>query len=246
MMMKSHARQRTLLQRYFVVAILLVPMYSVAQVTLHYNERPPYLVSKDGQLTGLTGTPAVAAFKAAGVAFTLKSSASARQLALIKENLAADCGVGWFKNEEREGFGKFTVPIYQDKPQIAITAAKDTKVKEGASLESILGDKSITLLVKNGYSYGKTLDAMIAKLQPKTTAVTVENVQMLQMIQAERADFMFVAPEQADGLIAAASVNPVEFRKVHFSNAPNGENRYLLCSKSVSDEIIAKLNKAIK
>jgi len=225
---------------------LLAPIFGYAQVTLHYNERPPYLVGKDGQLTGLTGSPAVAAFKAAGVAFNLQSSSSARQLALIKENKGADCGIGWFKNEEREGFGKFTKPIYQDKAQIAITSAKNAKVKDGAAVESILGDKAITLLVKQGYSYGKTLDAMIAKLQPKSTAVTVENVQMLQMIQAERADYMFVAPEEADGLIAAAGFSPAEFRKANFSNAPSGENRYILCSKSVSDDVIAKLNNAIK
>ncbi len=244
--MRSTPTLRALTQLPCLLLGLLAPGFASAQVTLHYNERPPYLVGKDGQLTGLTGSPAVAAFKAAGVAFNLQVSSSARQLALIKENKGADCGIGWFKNEEREGFGKFTKAIYQDKPQIAMTSAKNTKVKDGAAVESILGDKSITLLVKQGYSYGKTLDAMIAKLQPKSTAVTVENVQMLQMIQAERADYMFVAPEEADGLIAAAGFSPTEFRKAHFSNAPNGENRYILCSKNVSDDIIAKLNNAIK
>ncbi len=244
--MHSHSMLKHLLQGILLITGLLAPAFACAQVTLHYNERPPYLMGKDGQLTGLTGSPAVAAFKAAGVPFTLQSSPSARQLVLIKENKAMDCGVGWFKNEEREGFGKFTKPIYQDKPQIAMTSAKNTKVKDGASLESILGDKGITLLVKQGYSYGKTLDAMIAKLQPKSTSVFVENVQMLQMIQAERADYMFVAPEEADGLIAAANISPAEFRKANFSNAPNGENRYILCSKNVPDETITKLNSAIK
>ena len=244
--MAPHSMHKRLSGGILLVASLLAPSFAMAQITLHYNERPPYLLGKDGQLTGLTGSPAVAAFKAAGVPFTLQSSSSARQLALIKENKAMDCGVGWFKNEEREGFGKFTKPIYQDKPQIAMTSAKNTKVKDGVSVESILSDKSISLLVKQGYSYGKTLDAMLAKLQPKSTSVTVENVQMLQMIQAERADFMFVAPEEADGLIAAAGISPGEFRKASFSNAPNGENRYILCSKSVPDETIAKLNSAIK
>lgn len=244
--MKSRSVRKLLVQCVGWSVGLLAPVMAYSQVALHYNERPPYLVGKDGQLTGLTGSPAVAAFKAAGVTYTLQASSSARQLALIKENKGADCGIGWFKNEEREGFGKFTKPIYQDKPQIAMTAAKNAKVKDGAAVESILGDKSITLLVKQGYSYGKTLDAMIAKLQPKSTAVTVENVQMLQMIQAERADYMFVAPEEADGLVAAAGISAAEFRKANFSNAPNGENRYILCSKGVSDEIIGKLNSAIK
>lgn len=244
--MKLQSPQKSLLPWMVLVSGLVSPMFASAQVALHYNERPPYLVSKDGQLTGLTGSPAVAAFTAAGIPFTLHSTPSARQLVVIKENSGADCGVGWFKNEEREGYGKFTKPIYQDKPQIALTSAKNTKVKDGETVESILGNKGLTLLVKQGYSYGKTLDAMIAKLQPTSNAVTGENVQMLKMIHAERADYMFIAPEEADGLIAAGGINPAEIRKANFSNAPHGESRYILCSKGVSDEIITKLNNAIK
>lgn len=228
------------------IAGLFGPVLASAQIALHYNERPPYLVLKDGQLSGLTGAPAVAAFKAAGIAFTLHLTPTARQLAMIKDNAGMDCGIGWFKNEEREGFARFTKPIYQDRPQIALTVAKNTKVKEGDTVESILGNKNLTLLVKQGYSYGKTLDALIAKLQPVQHAVAVENVQMLKIILAERADYMLIAPEEADGLIATSEVNPADIRKANFSNAPNGENRYILCSKNVPDETISKLNSVIK
>jgi polar amino acid transport system substrate-binding protein len=244
--MQAKPSQKSGFQFLFLIAGLSAPILSTAQVTLHYNERPPYMVSKDGQLTGLTGSPAVAAFKAAGIAFTLNSTPSTRQLITIKENTGSDCGVGWFKNAEREAFGKFTKPIYQDKPQIALTAAGNTKVKGGETVESVLGNKDITLLVKQAYSYGKTLDALIAKLQPKQNSVTVESVQMLQMIHAGRADYMFMAPEEADGLISAGGINPAEIRKASFSNAPNGEDRYIMCSKTVPDETIAKLNSAIK
>ena len=244
--MKSKSTPKPLLRWMLLVPGLLSPVLAFAQISLHYNERPPYLVGKDGQLTGLTGSPAVAAFKAAGIAFTLQLTPTTRQLAMIKENTGADCGIGWFKNEEREGFAKFTKPIYQDRPHIALTAAKNPKIKDGEAVESVLGNKGLTLLVKQGYSYGKTLDALIAKLQPVQHAVAVENVQMLKMIQAERADYMLIAPEEADGLVAASDVNPADIRKAHFSNAPNGEHRYMMCSKNVSDETISKLNSAIK
>lgn len=244
--MPSRSAQNPWLLRICLMSGLFSPVLVSAQIALHYNERPPYLVVKDGQLSGLTGSPAVAAFKAAGIAFTLQLTPTARQLAMIKDNTGMDCGVGWFKNEEREGFAKFTKPIYQDRPQIALTTAHNSKVKEGETVESILGNKNLTLLVKQGYSYGKTLDALIAKLQPVQHAVTVENVRMLKMIQAERADYMLIAPEEADGLIAASEVSPADIRKANFSNAPNGEHRYILCSKNVSDETIARLNNAIK
>lgn len=245
-MMKLKTTEKPLRRWMLLVPGLLCPVFAFAQISLHYNERPPYLVGKDGQLTGLTGSPTVAAFKVAGIAFTLHATPTARQLVMIKDNVGMDCGIGWFKNEEREGFAKFTKPIYQDRPHIALTTARNPKVKDNETVESVLGNKGLTLLVKQGYSYGKTLDTLIAKLQPVQHAVAVENVQMLKMILAERADYMLTAPEEADGLIAASDVGPAEVRKAHFSNAPNGEHRYIMCSKNVSDESIAKLNSAIK
>ena len=245
-MMTLKSSKNPMLRWTLLISGLLSPALAFAQIALHYNERPPYLVLKDGQLTGLTGSPAVAAFKAAGIGFTLHFTPTARQLAMIKDNVGMDCGIGWFKNEEREVFARFTKPIYQDRPQIALAAARNSKVKDGATVESVLGNKGLTLLVKQGYSYGKTLDALITRLQPVQHAVAVENVQMLKIILAERADYMLIAPEEVDGLIAASDVSSAEIRKASFSNAPNGENRYILCSKNVPDETISRLNNAIK
>ena len=238
--------QRPLMTWLFLIAGLFSPILATAQITLHYNDRPPYLVIKDGQLTGLTGSPATAAFRAAGIPFTLNLKPSSRQMATIKDNTGADCAVGWFKTEEREEFAKFTNPIYQDKPQIALATANNTKLKDGDTIESVFGNKGNRLLIKQGFSYGKALDGLIEKLQPTKIAANVENEQMLQLINAARADYMFVAPEEADGLIKAAGISPTDIRKINFSNAPKGGDRYILCSKKVPDEVIAKLNKAIK
>jgi len=217
-----------------------------AQVKLHFNERPPYTFTKDGQLSGLIGSPAEAAFKAAGIQYTLALTPVSRQLMIIKNNVGLDCAVNWFKNDERETFGKFTKPLYQDKARIALTGAKNTKVKGGGTIESVLGDKTINLLVKQGYSYGKVLDDLIEKLEPTKIVVTAENVPMLKMIQANHGDLMFISQEEANGLIVAAGINAADIREINFSNAPKGEIRYILCSKRVPDEIINKLNSAIK
>ena len=224
-----------------------LPLFASAQVTVHLNDRPPYTFLKDGRLSGLTGAPTAAAFEAAGVAYTLAITPTARQLAIIKNNTGLDClASGAFKNEERESYGKFTRPIYRDKARIALSSVKNTKVKNGQTIESVLGNRAITLLVKQGYSYGKVFDDLLDTLQPTRITVTVESIQMLKMIQANRADLMLISQEEADGLIAIADVNPDEIRKISFSNAPSGEHRYIFCSRSVPDEIIHKLNSAIK
>ena len=217
------------------------------QVTLHFNDRPPYVFIQDGRLSGLIGAPIETAFRAAGVPYTLALTPTARQIRLIKNNKGLDCTAsGALKTEEREAFGKFSKPIYQDKERIAITSAKNAKVRDGDTIESVLGDKTINLLVKSGYSYGKRLDELIEKLKPTKTVASVENIPMLRMIVAERADLMFVSEEEADGLIAAVGVNPADIRKLHFRDAPKGEYRYIFCSKNVPDELINKLNNALR
>ena len=231
----------------FVITGSCLPSLASAQVTLHFNERPPYVFFKDGRLSGLVGAPIEAAFRTAGVQYTLALTPTARQLLIIKDNTGLDCTAsGALKNEEREIQGKFSKPVYRDKARIAVTSAKNTKVKDGGTIESALGDKTIVLLVKQGYSYGKVIDDLIEKLQPTKTTVAVENIPMLKMIQANRADLMFISQEEAEGLIEAAGIDAKDIRKIHFSNAPSGEYRYIYCSKRVPDEIINRLNSAIK
>lgn len=217
-----------------------------APVTLHFNERPPYLMERDGVLTGLTGAPAVAAFTRAGIAFTLRETPAARQLELVRQSAGVDCAVGWFKNEERAGFARITRAVYQDRPQIALVAAYKPVPKTGDAIETVMGNKDLTLLVKQGYSYGRSLDGLMARLRPTIRAAVVENVQMVRMVLAGRSDYMLTAPEEADGLIAALGSQGKVIRKVEFTHMPPGESRHILCSKNMPDSLFNKLNLAIQ
>ena len=216
-------------------------------VVLHYNLRSPYVELKDGQLSGLTGTPALEAFQAAKIPFETKNTPAARLLLLVvKNNKGVDCGIGWFKNTERERFAKFTKPIYQDAPHAVLMAADNNKIKATDSLEAVLGNKELELLVKKSYSYGGGLDALIEKHQPKRQSVTVENIQMFKMIQAKRADYLFTSSEEAAAVIAAAGYKPSDFKLLKLAGVPPGELRYIMCSMAVPDELIEKVNAAIK
>jgi len=215
-------------------------------VTLHYHARPPYIQVQEGVLSGLTGSAAVAAFRASGVPFALKETPESRQLKVVKDNEGPDCAIGWFKNAEREAFAKFTKPIYQDEPQIVLTAADNTKIKTTDTIESVLANQDLRLLVKNSYSYGKALDALIEKYQPRRQTVSVENIQMFKMVQAQRADYLFTAPEEAAVTIPIAGFHPNQFNRIKLAHMPKGEFRYILCSQQVPDETIARLSAAIR
>lgn len=207
-----------------------------------YNERPPYMVAKDGEVTGLTADAAAYALRKAGIPFQWVEIPSARQLFMLQENQERLAALGWYRNPERERFAKFSTPLYQDR-QIAVLARKDnTKVAAVDSVAHLLGDRQLTLLAKAGYSYGRFLDEQIAAFQPQVMRVTVENLSMIRMVGARRADYMFIAPEEADATLPHSGVPPSAFRLITLPDMPAGEKRHLMFSLRVDDETIRRIN----
>jgi hypothetical protein len=215
-------------------------------ITLHYNERPPYLVTTETGVGGLTGDPATIVFEKSSIPFEWKQTPSKRQIHLLQQNKGRDCLVGWFKNVEREGFAKYTLPIYQDKPQIALARANNDKIPAISSVGDIFSNPQLNFLVKDGYSYGDFLDGKIKANDPVRTVTTVENSEMLKMVYARHADYFLIAPEEADGLIRTSEFDLQDFKFIHFTDIPSGEKRYILCSKQVEDPVIEQLNAAIR
>ena len=64
-------------------------------------------------------------------------------------------------------------------------------------------------------------------------------------IYAKYDDYFFIAPEEADELIRSSGLPQKSFKYVTFSNMPEGEKRFLMCSKRVDDTLIDTLNAAI-
>ena len=234
------------LWRWALPALLASPLAWADPIILHYNLRPPYLLAVNGQLQGLTGSPAATAFQSAGVAFSLMETPATRQLKLLEEGRGQDCAVGWFKNPQREVFAKFTKPIYRDQPQVALLRAGTERLVDGESIDKLLANKGIVLLVKQSYSYGHGLDALIEQYQPLRVTTTDESRFMLKSIQLRAADYMFMAPEEVDPTIAAAGFERAQFKVAKLSGMPAGEHRYIMCSKQVPDALMVKLNAAIK
>jgi len=212
-------------------------------IRLLYNERPPYfLTASPGVVTGLTGTPASFAFQQLGIPHIWEKIPSIRQMNILQKNKGKVCLVGWFKNSAREKFSKYTKPIYRDKPAIGLALFSNINIESDLSLKDVLQNKKISLLVKKGYSYGKYIDDLIRETNPSRVAVSVENLNMVHMLKVERADYIFMAEEEANGLIRKANFSVDEFKFIRFSDMPAGNKRYILCSLSVEDSVIEKLN----
>ena len=87
---------------------------------------------------------------------------------------------------------------------------------------------------------------MIIKYKPREVLTTADNLSMLKMIHSLRADYFFIAHEEAEQLIAESPFKLSDFKYINFSNMPEGNKRFIICTQKVPDSIIAKLNRAIR
>ena len=231
-----------LLRLLATLAIGMGAIHAEEPLKVLYNERPPYMVAKDGEVTGLTADAAAYALRKAGIPFQWVEIPSARQLFMLQENQGRLAALGWYRNPERERFAKFSNALYQDR-QIAVLARSDnSRVASADSLPRLLEDRGLTLLVKAGYSYGRFLDEQIAKSRPRIMRVTVENLSMIRMVGARRADYMFISPEEAEASLPRSGVPPGDLRLNTLADMPAGEKRYLMFSLMVDDETIRRIN----
>ncbi|GAB2879248.1 hypothetical protein GCM10027277_55650 [Pseudoduganella ginsengisoli] len=205
----------------------------------------------DGAPTGLTGTPAANAFRDAGIAVTWMMAPTNRQLAMVKDPQQPSCAVGWFRNAERERFARFTKPIYRDKNWILLANAGYT-MPEGATLEQLLQNPETRILVKENYSYGPDIDAMIVRGKATVAVSAGSTDQLLQSVSGGAVDFMFVSEEEGQyamsrrpGASGPQNGRGAGLRLLRPKGLPHGAERHIMCGKSVPDSVIERLNKAI-
>ena len=232
----------------FQIAILFFYVSSAVAddpVQLYYEERIPYAVTNSqGDVNGLTATAAGSAFDQAGIPFQWKKMPFKRQLQTIKFNKKMACGIGWFKTPQREEFALFTGPIYRDKPTITLSNQSNASVARHSDVASLLKDQKLKLLVKDGFSYGSYIDGLIDQFSPhRVVAVGSSNVQMLKMILSGRADYFFVAEEEAMQIIQSSDRTMSEFQRQRYPDMPAGNSRHLACSQQVTPEKVELLNR---
>lgn len=244
--LKSRVHKNTDPQWYKTSALAESRQEAIPTITVHYHERRPYYAGNKGEVHGLVADPISQAFAYADIPVVWKETPAKRQLEIIQENTDYSCAAGWFKTPERERFAHYSLPVYQDRPLVAMARADNPLLGEKETLDHILGEKRLSLIVKAGYSYGALIDEMIAKYDPWRHTTTADNVSMLKMIQAHRGDYCFMAEEEAMDLLIYSGLPRSDFKLITLENLPSGNHRYIICSKQVGSELMARLNGALK
>jgi len=215
-------------------------------IVVYYHERRPYYVTTPNQVHGLIADRVNWVFREAGIPYEWRKTPAKRELALIRSNDQQACAAGWFKSPEREAFGRFTLPIFMDSPTLALARADNDQIQSGGSLAGTLSNRRLRLLRKDGYSYGKFIDDAIRRLAPREIVTTAENLSMVKIIHSHRADYFFIAKEEAEDLILYSGLPFKDFKMIHFSDMPRGNKRYLICSRRIDTLTLLRLNRAIK
>lgn len=215
-------------------------------ITVHFHQRRPFYTNGGEKVRGLVADPIALAFRTAGIPFVWQETPARRQLDIIERNDDQSCAAGWFKTPEREAYARYTLPVYQDKPFVAMTRADNEYLAETETLDRVLRERRLQLLVKEGYSYGRFIDERVKALAPRILTTTSETQNILKMIENYRADYSFMTEEEAQDLLGSPEVNAATFRIVRFSDMPAGGKRYIICSTKVDREIIARLDAAIQ
>jgi polar amino acid transport system substrate-binding protein len=239
-MMQSHRRR--------AIAALLTMLAGNAamaddKIILLYNERIPYMETQaNGDVAGLTATPAKLAFTRAGIPFEWKKLPTVTQLQWIQGNQKKACMIGWYKNSDREKIGKFSHAIYEDRQILAVGLATNPKFGDDKSARELVDNRQLVLLVKEGYSYGHVIDELISSKSPRISVTVGENINMLSMLIYKRADYFFVGEDEASELMRRSGHNHKDFKILHFANILHEDPRRLWCTSQVPDATMEKLN----
>lgn len=211
-----------------------------------YEVREPFTYKNpQGKITGILVETVERALKQSNIPFSWVETPFKRQLSVIERNDPMSCALGLFKNAERSRFAKYSEAIFhdQDRPSI-ILAHRDFKLPASLDLLQALSQPGGRLLKKETASYGQTIDDAIAKSQVQVVTTTVESRNMAKMIVARRADFIFVSVEEAQQLMKTIA-NGDQLYIYTPRGMPQVQDRYLMCSKSVPDDLLMRFNQAI-
>lgn len=241
------ARIRRIFSSLPLCAVLSIASNASADpLTLYHESRVPFMIVQNGELIGSEGKPAVDAFRAAGIDFTLSEAPVARQVVMVGSNLKPSCAVGLYWTAERAKSGKYTLPIFRSLPQDIVMRSDNSKMQSVNTMAALLADPSISLVLRNGYSYGANVDALLEKANARIKRPSEDSNGRIRLVLAGLVDATLFTPEEAEYQIKQFGVEGKALVVRHFIDSPEGEPRHLYCSKSVDDAIINKLNDVLR
>ena len=216
-----------------------------APITVAWREKPPYYYFENGVAKGFMLERAKQVFAAAGVPARFVNEPQKRIWANFSHGVQNYCSISWYRLPEREAVAQYSLPMHADQPHAVLAVPSvAARIKSHPNLKSLLADKSLTLAVIDGVSYGPELDALISSSENRVMRRTVETSAMFRMVAYGRADFLFVDREDWNYLrLKYPELQTLVL--IDFPDMPPGLKRHIVCSRDVPAETMERLNRAI-
>ena len=224
-------------------------------LTLYYYDRPPfYSDDPGGAPTGIFISAAAEIMSRAKITFHWEKLPTKRLFESLYHNSEPACSPGWYSTPERLMNAQLSKPFMTDPPMVAIVDNSKLPEVRPTAAETLNGNFKV--LTNGGIVYGKYLDGLFATMPPgRKEAVVGSVVNLLSMIANGRGDIHFLPELEARYLLDDTELKEryhlydanisKTLRLVHFPDIPLGEARHFVCSKSVSAELMDRLNQAI-
>lgn len=219
-----------------------------AELTVYYFERMPFFGDRDGKAAGLLIDISRLVLDEAAVPYRFVNTPVVRLFDSLRKP-GNSCLVGALKAKEREAIYAYSDDfIYRDRPfRVVVNKGKRKVLPERPTIRQVL-QSELRLGVAEGYVYGDWLDRKIVEYQPKLQKVNIGNdsEKMHKMIIGGRFDYQFAVAEEAQHIVTEDQEHRDNLTTVEIADAPQGNMRYLLCSKGIDAVMLKKINAAIK
>ena len=226
--------------------VALLPSISASEesIPVLIYDRPPFYVRQaDGNFAGLVAAPVGQAFERAGIPFVWTTALFQTHLAEIRSNDRPICAAGWFETEERKEYARFSIPVYQDQPWVAVGRIENPSMWS-LTFGEMISQPNIKMVAQIDFSFGAKIDQMIEDSGLTVRLVATDAARNLERILDGFEDFLLISPEEL-----SVTINQVrgseQLVQRSFPDIPLGNTRHIICSLSVSDDQIRLLNEAI-
>ncbi|MYM23544.1 hypothetical protein GTP46_12890 [Duganella sp. FT135W] len=98
-----------------LIAAVMPAWAAEPPLVVHYNERPPYHYTERGVPAGDAVAKVAGALKAAHIPYLLRSTPAKQQLVLLQKNESPACMLAWVDLPGRDGKGKLSEKIYEER-----------------------------------------------------------------------------------------------------------------------------------
>lgn len=232
------------------LSITLVALLSNAMasepIKLGFVVRPGMAEFVNGAANGTYLPPADGIVRAAHLQVQWTELPQSRLVEEVRAGVTNYCAVGAYKTEERLHFAKFSEAFFHDKPLAVVTLkSKETFIRQHDSFAALAADTKFKVGLINGYSYGSRLDPILQKMR-NADRMSGSTMQNFSKLVAGRFDYLLDSDLESPRAPLSVNVGNDSIVHIPFNDLAPGEARYFMCSPSVDDATIARINKAIR